>query len=90
MRIRMRIWMTLRLKNVALAPWKCGACFRKSVLSEVGRLDPAAIAEVREEAWPDVRDADELHDVLQTLIAFRDARRSNSYERSILRGTAGD
>jgi ATP-dependent Lhr-like helicase len=25
---------------------------------------------VREEAWPDVRDADELHDVLHTLIAF--------------------
>ncbi len=42
----------------------------ESVLQEVGRLDPAAIAQVREEAWPDVRDADELHDVLQTLIAL--------------------
>jgi ATP-dependent Lhr-like helicase len=42
----------------------------ESVLSEVGRLDPGAIAEVREEAWPDVRDADELQDVLQTLIAI--------------------
>ena len=42
----------------------------ESVLSEVGRLDPAAIAEVREEAWPDVRDADELHDALLTLIAI--------------------
>ena len=41
----------------------------ESVLEEVGRLDPAAIAQVREEAWPDVRDADELHDVLHTLIA---------------------
>jgi ATP-dependent Lhr-like helicase len=41
-----------------------------SVLEEVGKLDPAAIAQVREEAWPDVRDADELHDVLHTLIAF--------------------
>src|SRR5271170_3216468 len=40
-----------------------------SVLEEVGKLDPAAIAQVREEAWPDVRDADELHDVLHTLIA---------------------
>jgi ATP-dependent helicase Lhr and Lhr-like helicase len=40
------------------------------VLSEIGRLDPAAISEVREEAWPDVRDADELHDVLQELIAI--------------------
>src|SRR5580658_7193276 len=28
----------------------------EAVLSEIGRLDPAAIAEVREEAWPDVRE----------------------------------
>ncbi len=42
----------------------------EAVLSEIGRLDPAAISQVREETWPDVRDADELHDVLQTLIAF--------------------
>jgi len=39
-----------------------------SVLEEVGALDPAAIAQVRAEAWPDVRDADELHDVLHTLV----------------------
>src|SRR5690349_24701347 len=41
----------------------------ESVLEEVGKLDPEAIAQVRQEAWPDVRDADELHDVLHTLIA---------------------
>jgi ATP-dependent Lhr-like helicase len=41
-----------------------------SVLEEVGGLDPGAIAQVREEAWPDVRDADELHDVLHTLVAL--------------------
>jgi ATP-dependent Lhr-like helicase len=40
----------------------------ESVLEEVGGLDPGAIAQVREEAWPDVRDADELHDVLHTLV----------------------
>jgi ATP-dependent helicase Lhr and Lhr-like helicase len=45
----------------------------ESVLKEVGRLDPAAIAQVRQEAWPDVRDADELHDVLHTLIALPEA-----------------
>jgi ATP-dependent Lhr-like helicase len=45
----------------------------ESVLEEVGKLDPAAIAQVREEAWPDVRDADELHDMLHTLIAFPEA-----------------
>jgi len=42
----------------------------EAVLSEIGRLDPAAIAEVREDAWPDVRDADELHDALQELVAL--------------------
>src|SRR3989442_2258178 len=33
----------------------------------LGALDPAAIAEVRAQAWPDVRDADELHDVLLSI-----------------------
>jgi len=45
----------------------------ESVLEEVGKLDPDAIAQVRDEAWPDVRDADELHDVLHTLIALPEA-----------------
>jgi ATP-dependent helicase Lhr and Lhr-like helicase len=42
----------------------------ESVLQEVGALDPAAIAEVKADAWPDVRDADELADTLQTLIVL--------------------
>jgi len=42
----------------------------ESVLQEVGALDPGAIAQVRTEAWPDVRDADELHDVLHTLVGL--------------------
>ena len=50
----------------------------EAVLSEIGRLDPAAIAEVREEVWPDVRDADELHDVLLTLIALPESSNSIS------------
>ena len=41
-----------------------------SVLEEVGKLDPAAIEVVREEARPDVREADDLHDVMQTLVAL--------------------
>ncbi|HEX4542691.1 MAG TPA: DEAD/DEAH box helicase [Candidatus Acidoferrum sp.] len=41
-----------------------------AVLGEIGRLDPAAIAEVRDDAWPDVRDAEELHDMLLTFIAL--------------------
>ncbi|HUR37282.1 MAG TPA: helicase-related protein, partial [Terriglobales bacterium] len=42
----------------------------EAVLNEIGRLDPGAIAQVREEAWPDVRDADELHDILQTMVVL--------------------
>jgi ATP-dependent Lhr-like helicase len=38
---------------------------------ELGRLDPDAIERVRAEATPDVRDPDELHDVLLSLIAAR-------------------
>lgn len=35
-----------------------------------GVLDPAAIEQVASESWPDVRDADELHDALLTLITL--------------------
>ncbi len=42
----------------------------EAVLKEVGGLDPAAIEEVREGAWPDVREADELADALHTLVAI--------------------
>ena len=38
------------------------------LLGEAGRLDPAAIAELRDECWPDVRDEHELHDLLCSLI----------------------
>ncbi len=38
-----------------------------SVLGEAGRLDPAAIAAVRDEIWPDIRDEHEFHDLLCTL-----------------------
>jgi ATP-dependent Lhr-like helicase len=36
--------------------------------SELGRLDPEAIRLVEQEAWPLVRNADELHDALLTLV----------------------
>ena len=35
--------------------------------SELGRLDPEAIARVRAEAWPDPVNAEELHDALLLL-----------------------
>jgi ATP-dependent Lhr-like helicase len=31
---------------------------------EIGQLDPAAVARVKQEAWPDPRDAEELHEAL--------------------------
>ncbi len=43
---------------------------RSDAESGVGILDPAAIAEVSESVWPVVRDADELHDALDTLIVL--------------------
>jgi ATP-dependent Lhr-like helicase len=44
----------------------------EAVLTEIGGLDPQAIEQVRREAWPDVRDADELEDTLETLVALRE------------------
>ena len=42
----------------------------ETVASDIGRLDSAAIDEVRRDAWPDVRDVEELHDALETLIVL--------------------
>ena len=39
-----------------------------TLADEVGALDPAAIEEVARESWPVVRDADECHDALLTLL----------------------
>src|SRR2546425_2836458 len=37
---------------------------------DIGALDPEAIAEVRSESWPVVRDPDELHDACLTLMVL--------------------
>lgn len=41
---------------------------RTDLSNGAGILDPAAIAEISSEVWPEPRDGDELHDVLLTLI----------------------
>ena len=46
-----------------------------AVADDVGRLDPAAIAAVVDEARPDLRSADELHDLLLDLGALPETRR---------------
>ena len=38
------------------------------LLGDAGRLSPEAIAAVREEIWPDIRDEHELHDLLCALV----------------------
>jgi ATP-dependent Lhr-like helicase len=39
-------------------------------VKDLARLDPAAIAQVTQEAWPLVRDADELHDALMSFVVL--------------------
>lgn len=41
---------------------------RTDFVGGAGILDPAAITQVSEDAWPDVRDADELHDAMLSLM----------------------
>jgi ATP-dependent Lhr-like helicase len=55
--------------------------------AELGRLDAAAIERVRAEAWPDARNADELHDAL-VLLGFMTAEeaRAGSLEGSMWKG----
>src|SRR5208337_2447903 len=55
----------------------------EAVLQEVGRLDQTAIARVRDEARPDVRDSDELHDALQTLVAIPEEIADPEWQRAI-------
>jgi ATP-dependent helicase Lhr and Lhr-like helicase len=43
---------------------------RTDLSGGAGILDPAAIATVAAESWPDVRDADELHDALLSLVTL--------------------
>lgn len=40
------------------------------VAQEIGLLDTAAINQIVEESWPDIRDADELHDFMQTVVVL--------------------
>ena len=41
-----------------------------SVLEQAGKLDPQAIETVRGQCWPDIRDENELHDLLMGLVAL--------------------
>jgi ATP-dependent Lhr-like helicase len=49
--------------------------------ADLGKLDPEAIARVREEVWPDASSIDELHDALMwlTFITAKEASRSEPW-----------
>src|SRR3954463_12472670 len=50
--------------------------------ADIGRLDPEAIARVRDEAWPQAETADELHDALLWLgfVTQQEARSNAAWE----------
>ena len=51
-----------------------------SEAADLGRLDQAAIDRVRQEAWPEAANADELHDALQTLGFLRQSEAEAGWE----------
>ena len=76
-----------RSKSAARAPCRCAArC--PDLADGMGALDPAAIAQVAAESWPVVRDADELHDALLTLITLPPAARVAAVVRRTGRGAS--
>ena len=52
----------------------------------IGALSPEALAEVKGQAWPDIRDADELHDLLLTVILLpvREAAPWQQYAQELM------
>ncbi|HVD32473.1 MAG TPA: DEAD/DEAH box helicase, partial [Gemmatimonadales bacterium] len=72
--------------------------FEPSSADDLGALDPAAIERVRDEAWPEIRDADELHDALLTSgfltevegISGRDGVSWSSYFRELVEAGRAD
>ena len=72
--------------------------FEPSSADDLGTLDPAAIERVRYEAWPDVLNADELHDALLTSgyltelegISGHDGKSWGAYLRELVDGGRAD
>src|SRR3954470_22364705 len=72
--------------------------FEPSSADDLGALDPAAIDQVRDEAWPEVENADELHDALLTSgflteiegISGRDGKSWGPYFRELVQSGRAD
>jgi len=59
--------------------------------ADIGRLNPEAIAKVREEAWPDAQSADELHDALTWMGFLTESEvDANPLWKSLLGGLVAD
>ena len=64
---RMRTSTTRRSRSAARRRCRTGATPIRTAPTTLGRLDPDAIDSVRQEAWPRVRSADEMHEALHAL-----------------------
>src|SRR4029078_7257619 len=58
-------------------------------VKDLSKLDPSAIAQVSDEAWPLVRDADELHDALMDLVVLPEAEGAEGVDYFAELGRAG-
>ena len=54
--------------------------FRTDDIQDLGRLDPLAIAQVRRDAWPLIRNAEELHDTLLSVGALSELDCDESWQ----------
>jgi ATP-dependent Lhr-like helicase len=67
------------LDDAPLEERRARAVFMRRVLpeesSDLGKLSPDAIQSASEDAWPEVRDAEELHDALMGLVIFPESEK---------------
>ena len=57
---------------------------------DLGKLDIDAIERVRDEAFPPIRDADELHELLHSVVAWRESARTRWREGAAAGARSGD
>lgn len=63
-----------------------------SVLREIGKLDPKILHHIQTTLWPDIRNEDELHDFLQTVVVLPVENSVNweeFIEKLLVKGRAG-
>ena len=86
-RARTRFWTTRRSKSGGRMRCTPARASEPAAAGDLGALDAAAIARVRDEARPDPRDADELHDALLTAGFLLRRRRRRCADAELVRRT---